>query len=65
LACAADRRWSWWLLVILSVLSLWYLPVGTGLALLQLVLLVVARLRTPARVIGAPASTGDGSRPRI
>ncbi|HEY4574753.1 MAG TPA: hypothetical protein VIJ26_12330 [Thermoanaerobaculia bacterium] len=44
-AYAMNPAWSWWPLVILSVLTLWYLPMGTGLALLELVLLVVVRLR--------------------
>jgi len=44
-AYAAGQAWSWWPLVILSVLSLWYLPLGTGLALLELVLLFWTRAR--------------------
>ena len=45
LAYAAGQAWSWRPLVFISVLSLWYLPMGTALALLQLILLVVVRLR--------------------
>ena len=32
LSFAAGKAWSWLPLVILSALSLWYVPVGTGLA---------------------------------
>jgi hypothetical protein len=42
----AGARWSWPALVALSILSIWYLPVGTVLAVIQLVLLFLLRSRT-------------------
>ncbi len=35
--------WSWWGMLVAAVLSLWYLPFGTMLGLLQIVLLIVIR----------------------
>lgn len=40
---ATGARWSWPGLVVLSLLSLWYLPVGTVLAVVELVLLFLLR----------------------
>lgn len=36
-------RWSWWCWTMLAAGALWYLPFGTLLSLLQIVLLVVLR----------------------
>ena len=41
----SGARWSWPALVALSILSIWYLPIGTVLAIVQLVLLFVLRGR--------------------
>lgn len=46
-AYATGQVWGGWGLMILSVLSLWYLPFGTLLALVELGLLLMAHLRAP------------------
>lgn len=35
--------WSWWGMLVAAVLSLWYIPFGTILGLVQIVLLIVIR----------------------
>lgn len=40
-----DRRWGYYLTLIIAVLSLWYLTIGTLLAILALVLAVVCLSR--------------------
>lgn len=45
-AYLAGARWSWTGLVVLSVLTLWYLPLGTVLAVIELVLLFIVRSRS-------------------
>lgn len=40
-----DRRWGYYLTLIIAVLSLWYLTIGTLLAILVLVLVVVCLSR--------------------
>ena len=42
---AGGVAWADRALVILSILSLWYLPIGTALAILELILLLVIRIR--------------------
>lgn len=42
---ALGASWAWSGLVLLSILSLWYLPVGTILAILELALLFLLRAR--------------------
>ena len=42
---ALELPWAWWGMVIASVLGLWYLPVGTIMNIIVLVLLVFPRLR--------------------
>ena len=46
-AYATGQAWGGWGLMVLSVLSLWYLPFGTLLALVELGLLLAAHLRAP------------------
>jgi hypothetical protein len=45
IAHALGARWAWPGLLVLSLLSLWYLPVGTILSVLELVLLFLIRSR--------------------
>ncbi len=40
-----DRRWGYYLTLIIAVLSLWYLTIGTLLAILAIVLVVVCLSR--------------------
>jgi hypothetical protein len=42
---ALELPWAWWGMVMTSVLGLWYLPVGTIMNIIVLVLLVFPRLR--------------------
>src|SRR5687767_11044084 len=42
---ALEWPWAWWGMVIISVLGLWYLPVGTIMNMIVVVLLVVSPLR--------------------
>lgn len=46
-AHALGASWAWPGLLALSLLSLWYLPVGTILSVLELVLLFLVRSRAP------------------
>jgi hypothetical protein len=42
--CLALRlSWAWWGMVVVSILGLWYLPVGTVVNLIVLVLLFLSR----------------------
>ena len=40
-----GSRWGWWGALVVAVLTLWYVPVGTALAVVYVVLLVVFRGR--------------------
>lgn len=40
-----GTRWAWWTLVACAALSLWYLPLGTLVALAELGLLLLLRAR--------------------
>lgn len=42
-----GESWAWWGMLVAAVGSLWYLPVGTLLGVLQIVLLLVLRGRAP------------------
>lgn len=45
-AFVLGAGWAWWGMVIAAAGSLWYLPVGTVIAVLQLVLLLATPLRS-------------------
>lgn len=49
-AFAVGRRWAWAGMVIAAVCSLWYLPFGTLLGLIQISLLLFPAIR-PSRVV--------------
>jgi hypothetical protein len=38
-----NAPWTWFAMFLAALLSLWYLPVGTALGLLQLILLLILR----------------------
>lgn len=42
-----GRPWAWSGMLVCSVLGLWYLPFGTVLSVLQIVLLLLPALRNP------------------
>lgn len=42
-AYVLGAGWAWWAMVLAAACSLWYLPVGTALGLLQLFLLFLCR----------------------
>ncbi len=42
---ALNLSWAWWGMVILAVLGLWYLPIGTAINVIVLVLLLLPSLR--------------------
>lgn len=44
--------WAWWGMFICAVAGLWYLPFGTLLSVVQIVLLLLPALRVPASVAG-------------
>lgn len=44
----ADASWAYWLGVIAAILTLWYLPVGTIISLLNLAILIFFRERVIA-----------------
>ncbi len=47
-ACFAARLpWAWWAIAGCSVASLWYLPIGTLIAVIALALLFLPALRNP------------------
>ncbi len=46
-------KWAWWAMLIVAVGSLWYLPFGTLLGLLQIVLLLMPSLRSLVTASGA------------
>jgi hypothetical protein len=49
LVCFAFRLpWAWSGMIVCAVLGLWYLPFGTVLSTLQIVLLLLPALRSPA-----------------
>jgi hypothetical protein len=47
-AMLVQQSWAWYAALLTAILTLWYLPVGTILAVLYIVLLLIfrARLRT-------------------
>lgn len=49
-AFAVGRRWAWAGMVIAAVCSLWYLPFGTLLGLIQISLLLLPAIR-PSRAV--------------
>jgi hypothetical protein len=53
LLSTASRR-AWWALLIVAVLTLWYMPVGTLTALATIVVLIVARDRLTRPVSPPP-----------
>ncbi len=46
-------KWAWWAMLIAAVGSLWYLPFGTLLGLLQIILLLMPSLRSLVTASGA------------
>ncbi|MDH3198652.1 MAG: hypothetical protein OEO21_10475 [Candidatus Krumholzibacteria bacterium] len=44
-AFAWGASWSWWAMLACAVAGLWYLPFGTLLSLIQIVLLMLVRQR--------------------
>lgn len=38
-----HANWSWWAMFVAAALSLWYLPFGTLLGVIQIALLLIAR----------------------
>jgi len=44
-AFALGASWSWWAMLVCAIAGLWYLPFGTLLSLIQIVLLAVMRTR--------------------
>lgn len=42
---ALGLPWAWWGMLVCAVLGLWYLPFGTVLSLLQIVLLLLPAVR--------------------
>ena len=38
-----HANWSWWAMLVAAALSLWYLPFGTVLGVIQIALLLIAR----------------------
>ena len=42
-AYLAGLSWSWWGMLLLAIGALWYLPFGTLLSVIQIVLLLVLR----------------------
>ncbi len=45
LCFALQLPWAWWAMLICAVLGLWYLPFGTLLSVIQIVLLLLPALR--------------------
>ena len=39
----SNTSWTWYAMFLAALLSLWYLPIGTALGLLQLILLIILR----------------------
>lgn len=44
---ALGRTWAWWGMMACAVATLWYLPFGTLLSLIQIGLLLLSPLRAP------------------
>jgi len=42
---ALGLRWAWWGMIVCAALSLWYVPFGTVLSIVQIVLLLLPPLR--------------------
>jgi hypothetical protein len=40
-----QLSWAWWAMLIMAILSLWYAPFGTLLGVIEMILLVVLRLK--------------------
>jgi hypothetical protein len=45
IAVQSGLRWGWWGALIVAAASLWYVPLGTALSALYIVLLLVIRAR--------------------
>ena len=45
-------KWAWWAMLIAAVGSLWYLPFGTLLGLVQIILLLMPSLRVAVTAAG-------------
>lgn len=41
---ALNLSWAWWGIVVVAILGLWYLPIGTAINVVVLILLVVSSL---------------------
>ena len=44
---ARGIGWAWWGMMAAAIGSLWYLPFGTLLAVIQMILLLLPPLRSP------------------
>lgn len=44
-AFVLGASWAWWAMIVLAIGALWYLPFGTLLSLIQIVLLILMRSR--------------------
>lgn len=44
---AGGLPWAWWGMLVCATLGLWYLPFGTLLSVIQIVLLLLPALRVP------------------
>jgi lysylphosphatidylglycerol synthetase-like protein (DUF2156 family) len=42
---AARVSWAWWAVLACAMASFWYLPIGTGIGIIELILLVLPSLR--------------------
>ncbi len=48
IVCFALRLpWAWWAMLVCAVASLWYLPFGTLLSVIQIIVLALPPLRVP------------------
>lgn len=45
---AANASWAWWGVFVCAVLTLWYLPFGTLLSIIQIALLLTPPIRNAA-----------------
>ena len=41
-----QQQWAYWLGITVSILTLWYLPVGTLISVIVLIILLAARAKT-------------------
>ena len=41
-----QLSWAWWAMLIMAILSLWYLPFGTLFSAIEIILLIFQRLKS-------------------